>query len=265
MKYLVSITLLLTPLILFSQNYYLRGKEYYNSGTNDSLALELFTKAIELSDHTAESYMLRGAIKMYKGDLQGAETDLLISEKLNPLDADIYYYKGNLFITTERYDLSLESYNKAIELNDKDADIFGARAILRVSQKNYVEAIDDLNQAIVLDSSKSDFYNNRGTCLMLINKFDLALGDLNKAIELGNHEAFGNLGILFCKMGNYEESIEILSLAILNDPVAERYKYYRAISYINIGKFDLACFDLQGVSEEAFPDIQNDKKRCCYK
>lgn len=249
MKYLLVTFLVLVSINSFSQNYYEEGKELYNSGKDDLEAIKLFSKSIEANENIAESYLLRGSIKLWLGDLEGSYKDLTTSELLDSTDSDVYYYKGNLLLTMDSLTPAMIYYNKGILLNSKDAMLYAARGILYLALESYTKALDDLNDAINLDSTREDLFNNRGYCFMMLKEYEYSELDFNRAINLGGKHAIGNKGELCLKLERYEEAIDLFDKAILIFPDYLRIKYLRAEALIAIGKINEACIELRKISK----------------
>ena len=56
--------------------------------------------------------------RKYEKEIKACNKDI----KLNPNNADIYYYKGNALSKLKNYEEAIEAYDMAIKLNPNDAD-----------------------------------------------------------------------------------------------------------------------------------------------
>ena len=81
--------------------------------------------------------------------------------------------------------MSIQDYNKVIQLNPNDAEVYNNRGVAYMDGlKQYERAIQDFNKALQL-LEHPFIYANRGESHYYLKNYTKALEDLNKAIELG--------------------------------------------------------------------------------
>jgi tetratricopeptide (TPR) repeat protein len=112
-------------------------------------------------------------------------------------------YKSVVLRKLNRPEEALIAIEQAISLQNNNANLYSERGNILSNLKRYAQAEIAINQAIKLNP-RSVFYNNRGVLYEEQGKPELAIADYNQAIALNpNHaEAYGNLGLLYEKIGN---------------------------------------------------------------
>jgi tetratricopeptide (TPR) repeat protein len=160
-----------------------------NAADNFGLAIENFTKAIEINPKNAGHYDNRG---------------------------HAYYDKG-------LYDLAMKDYNKAIELDPSLTLAYVNRGVVYYDRGFYDLAIKDYSKAIETDQENPTAYSNRGSTYLVEEKYDLAIADLDRAIDFDPKFAAGlfNRGNAYAARGQeyfntlgYDRAIEEYSRAI---------------------------------------------------
>ena len=104
----------------FKHAYNLRGtiRNYLN---NLEGALEDLNRAIDLDPHYEEALIHRGSIWIKKRNYEKALADLEAALRLNPNSTNALYNRGNAYLKLgqgqEEYELALEDYERVLELN----------------------------------------------------------------------------------------------------------------------------------------------------
>ena len=91
-------------------------------------------KAVELNPDDADAYVLRSAVKVDKGDLDGAIADDTKAIELNPNDADAYVNRGIAKRAKGDLDGAIADSTRAIELKPDDADAYVLRSAAKVDK-----------------------------------------------------------------------------------------------------------------------------------
>jgi tetratricopeptide (TPR) repeat protein len=66
---------------------------------------------------------------------------------MNPGNVDAYIYRGDNYNETNKLELALQDYNKAIELSPNNGKIYIYRAVVYMKQKNFQLAWGDVEKA----------------------------------------------------------------------------------------------------------------------
>lgn len=116
------------------------------------LPLIVFMVSACQSSREKSSVLVKSAvIKLYNHDSEGALRELEEAIRLDPENAEAYFYRGNIRYGSMQYDLALEDYTKSVTLNESFADA----------------------------------WSNRGDLYQAIGQMDKACPDWRKAEELG--------------------------------------------------------------------------------
>ena len=81
-------------------------------------------------------------------------------------NSDALLNQGIALLEEGQFDLSINYFNKAIEINPRYADAYNNRGLAYgMGKGQYDKAISDFNKAIELNPKYAGFYNKRGACL----------------------------------------------------------------------------------------------------
>jgi len=155
--------------------------------------------------------------------------------------ADQYFEEGLAFYKSMEYDLSIESFNKTLELAPYGKDnniVYYNRGMAHLKNRQNDKAIYDFTKALEMTPASSktlnyDIFVNRGEAYQKSDDFDHAVLDYTKAIELlPKHKnikfVYSNRAWVQYAKGNYDEAAADFSEAIKVDPEFERAFYGRA-------------------------------------
>jgi tetratricopeptide (TPR) repeat protein len=126
----------------------------------------------------------RGRGNLEKGKNEQAITDFTKAIRVNPTDAELYFYRAKAYENQQKHDLALADYTKAIELNPGVLSPYGSRGALYRKMRLYDQAIQDFTKAIELSPKMAPIYVDRGRTYFLKGSYDQAIADCGRAIEL---------------------------------------------------------------------------------
>ena len=129
-----------------AEAYYKRGVAYGEKGEFD-LAIEDFTKVIDLNPDSAEAYYNRGFAYNSKGAIDRAIVDYNTAIQLNPNYALAYYNRGNAYYEKQEFAQSITDYNKTIELKPQLAEAYYNRGEAWLHLREWEKAKSDLTAA----------------------------------------------------------------------------------------------------------------------
>ena len=254
----------------------------YKELEKDDLALQEFGKAIERASgikEKAEAYNDRGRYySAIKQDENLAIQDFSRAIELDPKDGRGHVNRGQSYAALQRNDLAIQDYNKAIEIDPKNASAYSARGWLLRPDKPEL-AVADFSRAIELDRNESSFYylpraqvyeklhnydlairdyskmlelepdhiyvyNVRASLYAMVGRHDLALQDYSKTIELKPDQpsAYMDRGKYFAKYDKHTQAIKDYNMAVKLKPDYDAY-VGRGFSYFKLGDLKLALKD----------------------
>ena len=155
--------------------------------------------------------------------------------------------QGNTLCDLERYNEALESYQKALDLDSKSSSAWSDRSHALRSLRRYDEALSNSERALEVDDKHLDALNAQALALSLLKNFEKATAFIDKAISLDSQEVLykANRGIILARSGRYTESLAECEHAIHQDPKNESGYYAKA-----------CCYALQGETEQAIDSLR---------
>ncbi|TVR38265.1 MAG: tetratricopeptide repeat protein [Cryomorphaceae bacterium] len=103
-----------------------------------------------------------------------------------------------------RFEPALKLFNELIKSDNRNADLFSYRGTVYLNLKRKREALSDFNRAVELDAGYSYRYASRAFAKDALGDLAGAIADYEKAVELDPEDAIAhnNLGLLLEKQGN---------------------------------------------------------------
>ena len=162
-----------------------RGLVYRDEGNYD-LAIESFTKALELNPDFAKAYTNRAVTYQCKGLFDRAIADHTQAIELKPDLAEVYVNRGAAYGERGDYDRAIADHTKAIELNPNLPEAYNNRGVACYKKSDYSRAIEDYTQAIQLKPIFVDrVYYNRAKARLHLQEWEKAKLDLTVAVAMG--------------------------------------------------------------------------------
>jgi tetratricopeptide (TPR) repeat protein len=173
--------------------------------------------------------------------------------ELNQNDIESHTLKGQILLNLERYQEAINSSNKAIEISPDSVQASSLKGNVLFNLKQYKEAISSCNEAISIQSSDSNAWNIKALCLSLLLDYPEAIAAIDRAIELENNENecnfIANKGIILARASRYIEALEHCETSIRMNSNSEFGYYAKACCHALQGKNELAIeFFQQAVS-----------------
>ena len=174
--------ILLYPFFIISQSDDINSKLVYHNNKGNQfvregqieLGLKEFDKAVELNPDYALGHINRGNAYYKLGDFERALSDYEYAININPVAIDtcikleilpnIYFYRGLAYAGLKKWQESLNSYSKAIELDSSCFHAYFQKGISNMALKNFKESIDDFSILIILDKYIPEAHMSRGIC-----------------------------------------------------------------------------------------------------
>jgi len=144
------------------------------------------------------------------GDYEEAVEGLTEVLATNPYNIEALTWLAKAQYKLEQYDISIENYNKLINLLPTSADLYSDRGLCYHMAGEYKSALIDFNKAVELEPENGYRYSSRAFVKDYYKDYKGALADYNKAIELDPEDAiaYNNKGILEEKLGFGEQAKE---------------------------------------------------------
>lgn len=278
--YIIGMLLMMIPTSLTAQS-----REFlFNNGINylladKEIAVQQFTKAIELDSNFSAAYYYRGVAEFKLGHYETAIEDF---DKVNELDTTvevIHAYKGFAYRQLGDSEKSLASFSiymnsqddlsaldyrligKAkMEVGDVDGAIKDFEAALDknagesqhyylylalYTNREYKEALAQINLAINENKNFYGYYLNRGNTKLLLGDFNEALTDYDYALflEPSVPDSYFLRGQVLDTLQKHELAIVDFTKAIDLNPKDGTYFSKRGNARYAMGNRNAACLD----------------------
>lgn len=185
-------------------NAYLYIQEYKNAEIDN-------IRAIQFDSKNSDSYYNLGICYDNLGDSNLAIEQYSKAIELSPYWNDNYYYNRALcYVDVKEYEKAKSDYDEAININNQDANYFWGRGFMSYTLKYYDASIEDYSEAIKLDSTTSSLFYNRGISYYEINFFDEAILDFQKVDSTSDYYIDANWYIVLCneELQNFDDALE---------------------------------------------------------
>lgn len=210
-------------------------------------AIDYFTQALNIDPNYAELYYIRGNVYVSNEENEKAfeDFDRAIDLKFDP--AELYLSRGDLFLKQGRYSDAISDFDTAI---DKKAD-YGEAYYRRGQSKYHLEqmndALTDFDSALHLQPNSPYVHYWSGLAKQQLGQVEEALTDFTEAIRLkpDYFDAYYQSGILLKELQEYPSAIDEFSKAIELNPNEIAVFYNRSVSFFYLRNIDEARQDLQ--------------------
>jgi tetratricopeptide (TPR) repeat protein len=246
--------------------YFKQGYEFYEKGDYE-LAIESFTKAIEINPLFEDAYGMRGYSHLQLMQYQEAIDDFTKAIEINPLNYTSFYNRGLSYKNLFQYHKSIIDYNKSIEINPSYESAYNGRGNSYNELKLYREAINDFTKAIEINSSYAYAYNGRGNSYYGLKQYQKAINDYNKSIEINPFlsDVYHNRGISYHNLKLFQNAINDFSKAIEVNPTISNFYSGRGMSYFELKQYQLSIEDYsKAIYFNPFNEYAFDGRGCSF-
>ncbi len=244
--------------------YLYRGNNYLDIGKY-SLALDDFTRFIELAPDNVHGYYNRGYAYTLQGDFDKAIKDYSMAITMNPRYIAAYNNRGNLYHQKGMHDDAIKDFEQTIKINPDFAYGYHNRGLVYADQGKTELAIEDMTKAISLDPNYETAYYNRGVFSSYIGNYRAAIEDYSRAIDITPEyrQAFMNRSLAHALAGNYQLAILDANRVINFDPASADAYYNLAHVYSHLEEYDSALENYQKALklDPSFFEVVNDRGR----
>lgn len=208
---------------------------------SSEVSLAKLTEAITNNPLTANLYCERGDLYFSLGNEQQALNDYQFAIQLDSKSESAYLSRGYVLSQLGDYPNAIKDLTQSIKLNSKNAIAYHYRGLARFRSGDERGAKSDYDQAIKLKPDFSQAYNDRAFLSYLLGKTNQALEDYEKAIKYQPDyaDAYYNRGNIYSDLGRFEEAIADYTHTV-------RYNPKFAMAYGNRG---IAYYELDLVKE----------------
>lgn len=198
---------------------YLNRGKYLQANNYSDIALDDFSKAIEIKPDFLAAYRNRSVAHFERGEIEKALKDeniyieiltgFNIKNKIaNTLLSEAIANRGVMYSKMGQYEKALIEYDQAINLNPANSDNYLNRAFVYMQLRDYDKCIRDLNICHQYNPANADIINNRGVCYLRYGDFKSALNDFSQAIAMDdrNPSYYVNRSHAYYNLGRIAEA-----------------------------------------------------------
>lgn len=153
-------------------------------------AIAALSEAISQEPGNADAYFLRSNLRMTSNDTAGALADINKVIQLKPDHGAAYHQRAMIRLMAKDLDGVIHDLDSAIKFDFKGDSVYGLRAQLKLQKGDPKGAIADLNEAIRLNPHDPKNYTLRGHALMRIEDKKQALKDFDFLLNWYETEPF---------------------------------------------------------------------------
>jgi tetratricopeptide (TPR) repeat protein len=222
------------------------GRAYYGESRGTE-ALAAFSKAIDIDAGKAAYWKNRGTIRHRLGNSGAAETDLRQAIKLNPDDADAYYFLGQAVDSQCGMLEAQDALHRAVQLRPDVSAYQSGEGYCQARRREWPQALQSAQRAIELDPQSWFAYYVRAWAYYEQGEYAKAATDFRPAhaLEPGNSEAAFWLGrSLQLSHGKMDDAIKAYRESIAINPGYLDAHVYLAEILNNSGQHEAALTEL---------------------
>lgn len=206
----------------FDMNYYLATAYFRNGQAGE--AIKAYDAILALRPKEVEAYYLRGCVKIYNGDYEGAKADFdqtialdkqnydrliqiydvladngyreagkeYLEQVITDNEKDISNYDlGRIYYYLEDYE-NAKNYLSQVKIStDYEASLYLGRTYEALGDYNYAASI--YNDYTLNDQSKAEIYNQLGLCRMQMGEYEQALMAFQEAMNIEGNDMMQTL------------------------------------------------------------------------
>jgi len=208
-------------------------------------------------------YYILGFAQMQLSRDSDAEQNFFTATKLNPSDFLSFFYLSNVQYNQEKFEESLRSIIRAVELRPDIKDFYVLKGLLYNRLENTEKAIETYEAGLAI---KSDPNNAEPT---LLNNYAYLLAEnnmnLEKALEMAkkavlsdqeNRSFLDTIGWVYFKLGNVEDAMRYIEKSLQIDPNDPEVLDHLGDIFEKMGKIDSAIANWQRALQN---DSENEK------
>lgn len=226
-------------------NYYLATAYFRNGQMED--AVSVYDAILALRPKEVEAYYLRGCVKLYSGNFEGAKLDF---DQAISMDAQNYdrliqiyivladndykdvgkeyfaqviadnektisdYDMGRIYYYLEDYENAKNYLSKVKISSNYEASLYLGRTYEALGDYNYASSI--YNDYTLNDQSQPEIYNQLGLCRMQMGEYELALMAFQSAMNIEGNDMMQTLKFNEIVAYEYMEDYKTAA-ALMND------------------------------------------------
>ncbi|MEA5619080.1 tetratricopeptide repeat-containing serine protease family protein [Cronbergia sp. UHCC 0137] len=216
-----------------------------NSSTGSNSALRV------TNPQSARDFYARGITQINENKYQESLENFNRAIQLEPKYMEAYFKRGYAYTWLRKFKEAQRDFNEVIKLDPNYLDAYINRGWSHIWLKNNKAALEDFNQAIRINPNYATAYAHQGMAYIRLRKYQEALASSKEAIRLDPNNSYGYSiqGDVFNALNNYEAAIEVSNIAIIINPDDFSAYTNRAIARTFMADYSGAAADYRKASE----------------
>ena len=177
-----------------------------------------------------------------------------------------YFRRAVSYAALQNYNNAFNDYDSALLLDSNFVLVYFSRANSRYDLIQFIQSMDKKEDPVSIGMKPSKT-KNQITSKDLENTYEMVNKDFYRTLEIDPDFPFAyyNMGVVNCKIGNYEKAIDDFSNAIQRRENFSEAIYNRGLIYILLNENQKGCEDLSRAGELGILDAYKVMKRYCFK
>jgi len=143
-----------------------------------------YEQRIRNNPNDANNYKIRALGYYAKGYYNLAIDDYTKTIEIDSNNKDAYQKRGIVYTEIKEYNKAINDFSKAIDLDPNDADIYALRGMAYSIKGDYDKAVVDFDKAIHLDPKCKNAYYGKGTLYGVKGEHDKSFANYKRALQL---------------------------------------------------------------------------------
>ena len=166
-----------------AESYLEEGNVYFNVGQY-GLAIERYTRAIEIDPALTAGYYNRANARSRAGQADGALADYDQALALQPADTDALNNRGMLHLYRADYEAAITDFTAALGHAPGDTTVLVNRGLAALQGGDPEAALKDFDQAATLDARDAAAHYGAAQASAVLGNREAALRRLERALEI---------------------------------------------------------------------------------
>jgi putative PEP-CTERM system TPR-repeat lipoprotein len=184
-------------------------------------AIEVMTQAIDKKNDQDVLYLYLSSLYEEKKDLAAAEKTVVEGIRRFPRNTDLHYVLGTILEKANRFEESIKSMEKVLELDPQNADALNFIGYSYADRGIHLDQAEQMIiQALKIKPDNGYILDSLGWVHFKKNQYDSALKHLKRALELlpDDPSIREHLGDVYLKIGREKEALDYYRKALEIDP-----------------------------------------------
>ena len=216
-----------------AESFALKGQIRVVEGEYEQ-ALESLNTALKKDSLLSYAWFYRGVAHANLGNLDQAASDYLQAQQIDQTNTEALEAGARIFSKLEDFESAIQNYNLILEMDPSNTRAYLERAGFKLKIGDLDNAISDYNKVIGIDASIADAYYNRGLCHARKEEYEKAIQDFTASAEM-NHKVAGahlNAGLAYLKLNDAGKAERELTKSIEAD--TEKEHLYKSLHIMGV-------------------------------